>query len=143
MAMTSIVAEPVADDDRRLVAAVRRGDDRAFEALYGRYQRRIHAYALGMVKDHGRAEDVTQEVFVSAVRRMRQTERPIAFKPWIYEIAKNACIDAFRRARRAEEVSLQADDGLCPADYGKLVGSGPSPDEAVTAKEDIAHLQGA
>ena len=50
-----------------------------------------------MVKDHGRAEDVTQEVFVSALRRMRATERPIAFKPWIYEIARNACIDAYRR----------------------------------------------
>jgi RNA polymerase sigma factor (sigma-70 family) len=122
---------------------VRRGDDRAFESLYRRYQRRIHAYVLGMVKDHGRAEDVTQEVFVSALRRMRQTERPIAFKPWIYEIAKNACIDAFRRSRGAEEVSYDADDGLAPSDYGKLVGSGPSPDEAVTAKEDIAHLQGA
>ena len=60
-----------------------------------------------MVKDHGRAEDVTQEVFVSALRRMRATERPIAFKPWIYEIAKNACIDQFRRSKRAEEVSLR------------------------------------
>ena len=73
---------------------VRRGDDRAFEPLYARYQRRIAAYVLGMVKDHGRAEDITQEVFVSALRRMRETDRPIAFKPWIYEIAKNACIDA-------------------------------------------------
>ena len=37
-------------------------------------------------------------MFISALRRMRETERPIAFKPWIYEIAKNACIDEFRRA---------------------------------------------
>ena len=97
-------------DHRR--RAVRRGDDRAFELLYERYHRRIHAYVMGMVKDHGRAEDITQEVFVSALRRMRETERPIAFKPWIYEIAKNACIDQFRRSRRAQEVSLEADEGL-------------------------------
>ena len=57
--------------DHRLVAKVRRGDDRAFELLYRRYHRRIHAYVLGMVKDHGRAEGTTQEVFVSALRRMR------------------------------------------------------------------------
>jgi RNA polymerase sigma factor (sigma-70 family) len=160
----SIVAEPVANghgptvlpdcpsrppaygrdaDDSRLVAALRRGDDRAFEALYSRYCRRIHAYVMGMVKDHGRAEDITQEVFVSALRRMRETERPIAFKPWIYEIAKNACIDQFRRSRRAEEVSLQADDGLAPSDYGKLIGSGQSPDAAVAAKQDLDHLCGA
>src|ERR671911_658284 len=90
--------------DHQLVSAVRAGDDRAFEQLYSRYQRRIAAYVCGMVKDHGRAEDITQEVFVSALRRMRETERPIAFKPWIYEIAKNACTDTYRRRRRAEEL---------------------------------------
>src|SRR3712207_2095338 len=95
--MSALLQAPEADrpsageaaSDHKLVAAVRRGDDRAFEALYLRYRRRIHAYVVGMVKDHQRAEDVTQEVFVSALRRMRATERPIAFKPWIYEIAKN------------------------------------------------------
>ena len=65
--------------DHDLVAAVRRGDDRAFEKLYQRYQRRIAAYVYGMVNDYGRAEDITQEVFISALRRMRETERPIAF----------------------------------------------------------------
>ena len=60
-----------ADSDQSLVARVRRGDDRAFELLYQRYHRRIHAYVLGMVKDHGRAEDVTQEVFVSALHEWR------------------------------------------------------------------------
>src|SRR3954468_14870379 len=71
--------------DSELVASVRRGDDRAFEELYGRYQRRISSYIFGMVKDHARAEDLTQDVFMSALRRMRDTDRPIAFKPWIYE----------------------------------------------------------
>ena len=129
--------------DHQLVSAVRRGDDRAFEQLYSRYQRRIAAYVCGMVKDYGRAEDITQEVFVSALRRMRQTERPIAFKPWIYEIAKNACIDAYRRGRRAEEISYDADDRLSPSDYGRLVATGPEPDAAVDAKQDIDHLCGA
>src|SRR5918911_3162284 len=130
-------------DEHKLVAAVRRGDDRAFETLYQRYHRRIHAYVCGMVKDHQRAEDVTQEVFVSALRRMRATERPIAFKPWIYEIAKNACIDQFRRSRRAEEVSFDADDGLAPGDYGRLVGPDPAPDDAVAAKQELDTLCGA
>ena len=137
----AIVADDVHED--RLVAAVRRGDDRAFEALYSRYQRRIQAYVVGMVKDHGRAEDVTQEVFVSALRRMRATGRPIAFKPWIYEIAKNACIDQYRRTRRTEEVSLEADEGLAPADYGKLVNSDPTPEAAVANKQDLDNLCGA
>jgi RNA polymerase sigma factor (sigma-70 family) len=129
--------------DHDLVQAVRAGDDLAFERLYDRYHRRIAAYIVGMVRDHGRAEDLTQEVFVSALRRMRQTGRPIAFKPWIYEIAKNACIDAFRRSRRAEEVSYDAEEGLGAGDYGKLVATTASPDAAVDAKQRLDHLCGA
>ncbi|WP_027005676.1 RNA polymerase sigma factor [Conexibacter woesei] len=125
--------------------AVRAGDDHAFERLYHRYHRRISAYIFGMVHDHGRAEDLTQEVFVSALRRMRATNRDILFKPWIYEIAKNACIDQFRRSKRAEEVSIDADDGhgLAPADHGKLHATGASPEAAVEGKQDLANLTGA
>src|SRR4051795_740087 len=129
--------------DATLVAAVRRGDDRAFEQLYSRYQRRISSYVFGMVKDHGRAEDITQEVFISALRRMRETDRAIAFKPWIYEIAKNACIDQFRRSRRAEEVSMDAGEGLGQADHGRLAAAEPTPDDAVDAKQQLDHLCGA
>jgi RNA polymerase sigma factor (sigma-70 family) len=130
--------------DHDLVQAVRAGDDHAFERLYHRYHRRISAYIFGMVHDHGRAEDLTQEVFVSALRRMRQTDRPIAFKPWVYEIAKNACIDQFRRTSRTEEVSIDAEDGaLAPGDHGKLHARGLSPDAAVESKQQLADLQGA
>ena len=129
--------------DHDLVQAVRAGDDHAFERLYQRYHRRISAYIFGMVHDHGRAEDLTQEVFVSALRRMRQTDRPITFKPWVYEIAKNACIDAFRRSKRAEEVSIDADEGLAPADHGKLASNSPSPDAAVEGKQQLDDLCGA
>ncbi|HEY8638543.1 MAG TPA: sigma-70 family RNA polymerase sigma factor [Solirubrobacteraceae bacterium] len=129
--------------DADLVAATRSGDDRAFEELYARYHRRIAAYIFGMVKDHARAEDVTQDVFMSALRRMRNTDRDIAFKPWVYEIAKNACIDQFRRSRRGEEVSYDAEEGLSASDYGKLTSADLSPDAALAAKQDLDHLCGA
>jgi RNA polymerase sigma factor (sigma-70 family) len=123
-----------------LVASVRAGDDRAFEQLYLRYQRRIAAYVYGMVHDHGRAEDITQDVFISALRRMRATDARIAFKPWIYEIAKNACIDAFRRSKRAEEVSYDVEDG---AERLHLMSNGPTPDAAVDTRMSLDHLRGA
>src|SRR5258708_6282604 len=129
--------------DSELVAAVRRGDDRAFEELYARYHRRISSYIFGMVKDHARAEDLTQEVFMSALRRMRDTDRPIAFKPWVYEIAKNACIDQFRRARRTEEVSYDAEEGMGAADYGRLTSLDATPDVAIERRQDLDNLCGA
>ena len=135
---------PVAGrSDHQLVSLVRAGDDRAFEELFHRYRRRITAYVYGMVADHGRAEDIAQEVFVSALRRMRETERPIAFRPWIYEIAKNACIDAHRRRSRAEEVSLTSDEGHASGDHLHLVSSTPAPHEAVEVKQRLGHLCGA
>jgi RNA polymerase sigma factor (sigma-70 family) len=101
MASALTVTQPTpACSEHDLVAAVRRGSDRAFEELYSRYRSRIAAYVYGMVGDHARAEDIVQEVFISALRRLRQTERPIAFKPWIYAIAKNAC-PVRRRSTRA------------------------------------------
>lgn len=123
-----------------LVASVRAGDDRAFEQLYLRYQRRISAYIYGMVHDHARAEDITQDVFMSALRRMRATDAHLAFKPWIYEIAKNACIDAFRRSKRTEEISYDADEG---GDRLGLMSNGPTPDAAVDTRMSLENLQGA
>jgi RNA polymerase sigma factor (sigma-70 family) len=131
-------------DDRDLVARVRAGDDRAFESLFQRYQPRIAAYVRGMVHDHGRAEDITQEVFMSALRRMRdETAREIHFKPWIFEIAKNKCIDAFRRTRSASEVSFDARDAIGADEHGRLAEPGATPDSAVEGKVAIDNLFGA
>ncbi len=136
------IGQKQASTEQQLVAAVRQGDDRAFEELFSRYRSRITGYVLGMVRDHARAEDITQEVFLSALRRLRDSERPIAFKPWIYEIAKNACIDEFRRTRRASEVSLNADDDS-PSGDGSLVSKQLTPDAAIENKQRLEALRGA
>ncbi len=126
-------------EDRELVRSVRAGDDRAFELVYERYQRRIGAYVHGMVRDHGRAEDVTQEVFISALRRLRASEQPIVLRPWLYEIARNACIDHFRRAQRSQEVFYERD----PHEAERVLAGVPAPEEAVDTKQKLDHLRDA
>ena len=128
--------------DRELVAAVRAGDDSAFEELYRRYQPRIAAYVRRMLHDESRAEDLAQDSFFSALRRLRATDAEITFKPWIFEIARNAAIDQWRRNSRAEEVSVDQEERLRPADRVRLVGSA-APDTAMIDKERLVHLQGA
>lgn len=128
--------------DHELVDAVRAGGERAFEELYGRYVTRVRSYVYGMVRDHGRAEDITQDVFIAALRRLHATDGFIAFKPWIYEIARNACIDDFRRRRRAQEVSLESsENSVGPAE--RLLSSAPAPDAAVETKQRLDDLRGA
>ena len=128
--------------DHDLVTAVRRGDQGAFEQLFSRYRGRIRGYASGILNDSDRAEDITQEVFISALRRLRDTERPIAFKPWVYQIAKNACIDDLRRTRRNLEVPLpeqrewpEGDDDLPTLD--------PGPELAIESKQQLEDLRSA
>ncbi|MGZ8632590.1 MAG: RNA polymerase sigma factor, partial [Solirubrobacteraceae bacterium] len=58
----------------------------------------------------------------------------------LYEIAKNACIDAFRRSQRAEEISYDADDG---SERLHLVSKGPTPEAAVDTRMSLDHLRGA
>jgi RNA polymerase sigma factor (sigma-70 family) len=143
IATTAAALAELRDDDDALVAAVRAGDDRAFEALFARHHGAVTAYARGMLRDHARAEDVAQDVFVAALRRLRATDGPIAFKPWIHEIAKNACIDAWRRSSRAELVSYDAGEDLGAADRGRLVSGAPAPDAQVDTRLELDQLKGA
>jgi RNA polymerase sigma factor (sigma-70 family) len=129
-----------AAQDQRLVSAARRGDDRAFAQLYERYRPRIRAFALRMTRDPDRADDLVQDVFISALRRLRETDAVIVFRPWIYEIARNACIDEYRRRRRVAEVPIDRD--LTESWLDHLAG-GPSPDVAMESKQQLEDLCGA
>jgi RNA polymerase sigma factor (sigma-70 family) len=143
MALTlSLAPYTPSSSEPELVAAARDGSDRAFEELYSRYRDRIAAFIVSKVRDHGRAEDIAQEVFISALRRLRATDQEIAFKPWLYEIAKNACIDEFRRSRRSREVSLDADEELSGGRRG-LLSVAPTPPAAAESKQQISDLKGA
>jgi RNA polymerase sigma factor (sigma-70 family) len=99
------VTEPWGERDDRLAAAVRAGDERAFESLFARYRAPIRAYVASLVRDPGYAEDVTQDVFISVLRSLRAGDPPTMFRPWLYEIARNACIDRHRRTLRGEELA--------------------------------------
>ena len=129
--------------DCELVDAVRGGDDAAFEELYRRYQPRISGFVRRLLHAEGRAEDVSQEAFLSALRRMRATDAEINFKPWIYQIARNAAIDSYRRNSHAVEVSMDAENGLRASDRQRLVGIDGGPDAALVTKERLNHLQSA
>jgi RNA polymerase sigma factor (sigma-70 family) len=126
-------------NDHELVTAVRGGEESAFEELFCRYRGRLRSYVSAALADSDRAEDITQEVFISALRRLQVTERPIAFRPWIYRIAKNACIDELRRTRRRVDVPLERDRDSPDS----LPSWEPGPEIAVESKQTLDDLRGA
>lgn len=129
-----------ARSDEALVEAVRDGEREAYAELFCRYRWRIARLVRSMVGERGTAEDVAQEVFLAALRRIRETNRPIAFKPWIYEIARNACIDELRRARRGEELVLDAVElAALPAPTACEL----APEAVLARRQQLADLVGA
>jgi RNA polymerase sigma factor (sigma-70 family) len=135
-----MAAAGTAATDDQLVAAIRDGSDEALEALFLRYKDRIGAYVRGIVSDQGKAEDIVQETFISALRSLRSSQRPIAFRPWIYQIARNACIDQLRRQKRATEISLDS-DAFNLQDEGRISQSRPSTHSEVARREDMHALR--
>jgi RNA polymerase sigma factor (sigma-70 family) len=131
----------VAADDTQLVAAIRRGDDSAFEELFRRYHSRITGYVTRMVGCREHAEEIAQEAFISALRRLRETEQAIVFKAWIYGIARNGAIDHLRaRARRGTEVGYDHVESLVEPTGAQGMSE---PEAAMAGKQALSDLQGA
>ena len=82
--------------EETMVARARDGDTHAFEALVRLYQRPIYRLAVRMLGDAGEAEDVTQEVFVTAWRRLPEVQEDKAIRAWLYRIATNRCLNILR-----------------------------------------------
>jgi RNA polymerase sigma factor (sigma-70 family) len=139
---TAATVDLTGRSDVRLVALVRAGENEAFEELYRRYEQRIRGFIANRVGDSARAEELTQDAFLSALRALRTSDAPIAWKPWLYEIARNATIDLHRRRRHAEELSVDHQELMRPLDRRRLVAA-RAPDAEFAAKETLDHLRGA
>ena len=95
-----------ASEDARLVGAARGGDERAFGRLYDRYARVVHGLILARVPKAD-VDDLVQDVFLAAWRRLEALRDPAAFGGWVAMIARNRATDFHRRPDM--EVELPAD----------------------------------
>jgi RNA polymerase sigma factor (sigma-70 family) len=89
-----------ARSDEQLLTLLRDGSDRAFEVLAARYRARLQRFCWSMLRSNEGAEDAVQDVLVSALRGLRADDRPIQVRPWLYQVARNRCINELRRARK-------------------------------------------
>ena len=94
-----------------LVCAAQNGDRIAFGRLYEFYARMVRGILLGMVP-RGEVDDLIQDVFLQAMRRLKSLREPSSFGGWLASIARNRAKDYYRGAMGADEVS----DELAVAD---------------------------
>src|SRR5262245_27929637 len=95
--MMALVAT-TADDEEALIRAATAGDRGAFGELYVRYARMVHGILVARVPP-GDAEDLVQDVFMSAMRQLRGLRTAGAFRGWLGAIARNRAMDYFRSAK--------------------------------------------
>jgi RNA polymerase sigma-70 factor, ECF subfamily len=87
--------------DTELIRQIRGGETQAFAELMGRYAMAVTAYISGDIRIPADREDIVQEVFILAYRRLHTLRDPARFGPWLIRIARNRATD-YHRARRRE-----------------------------------------
>ena len=92
-----------------------KGDETAFNGLYGRYAPRVLAFLGRMVRDQALAEDLLQTTFLSLVRSRGRYQKGTAVRAWVYAIAANAGRDALRRRRARREDAWPSAPAFEPA----------------------------
>lgn len=92
--------------DLALVERARSGEEAAFGSLVGRYGQPVLSLCYASTLDAGEAEDLAQEIFFSAWRNLRRFRGESAFSTWLFALARNACVDRARRARRRPRPGL-------------------------------------
>ncbi len=111
---TTILIEPMraaetevedSDSDSVLIGRASRGDRPAFGLLYERYVRLVHGILLARVPPWD-AEDLAQEVFLNAMRKLAGLREPAAFGGWLAALARNRAVEFHRTRHRHPADSL-------------------------------------
>ncbi len=140
-------AATVDSGDTLLVERAVAGDQRAFELLVIKYQRRIQRLIGRMVRDVDLVEDIAQETFIRAYRALHQFRGDAQFYTWLYRIAVNTAKKALMDLKRDPTVSEAAWRGSDDDDETSRPGNEPiadeTPESELAAKEIAAMVNAA
>lgn len=93
--------------DEELVFAYAKGNLRAFEQLYQRYRKPVYNYILRFIGSPEPAEELTQEVFLRVIQKAGNFVQRAKFRTWLYTIARNLCVDFYRREKHRTTISFE------------------------------------
>lgn len=132
------------DGDTLLVQRTLAGDQRAFELLVVKYQRRVERLIGRMVRDADLVPDIAQETFIRAYRALGQFRGEAQFYTWLYRIAVNTAKKQLLQLKRDPVVTMTSlqtahDDETSAAEYDSITtGADPETPDAVLASKEIA-----
>jgi RNA polymerase sigma-70 factor (ECF subfamily) len=118
--------------DALVVEKVVAGDVASYELLIRKYQSKLFSTVLHMVKNRELAEDIVQESFLRAFRKLDTLLNRDQFYPWIKRIAINMALNHFEKEKRVIDVENEEED----SSFFENIASGESPEE-ITLKEEL------
>ncbi len=124
--------------EAELVHLSQKGDHPAFEELIRSHSSQVMKLAVGMLGSRVDAEDVTQEAFCRAYRKLSGFRRASSFSTWMYQITLNICRDALRR-RKSDGFSTQSLE-LNPDAERVTSTRDLSPETAASGAEELKEL---
>ena len=127
-------AEATARSDEQLLAACRRGDEGAWEALVLRYQRLIYAIPRRAGLDEDTAAEIFQDVFTTLLESIETIEQPSRLQAWLVTTAKRKTWRTVGRAKALRPFASEEGGGM--DEMYDLADEGLLPDEALTRLEE-------
>jgi RNA polymerase sigma-70 factor (ECF subfamily) len=118
-------------DEQSLARRAQQGDNEAFAQLYEEHFDKIYRYVVLRIGNKVEAEDLTQQVFLNAIRSISSFKwKGVPFSAWLFRIAHNLVVDYLRK--EAKRITTPLDDSM--------VDSGSNPQKLTEQRLDIEQL---
>lgn len=114
--MTAVLTDELTEEQLELTARVRAaqaGDRAAFGALVEQFERSVFMTALRRLNDRGEAQELAQEVFVQALRKIGQLREPACFGGWLRSITNRLAINRQMRKRPVAPADREVLEANC------------------------------
>src|SRR5262249_10169419 len=117
-------------DEKDLVERCRKGDDEAWRQMVDHLGQRVYSVAYHFTLKREDAEELSQEVFLKIFENLHRYDGSYPLLAWVVSLARNLCIDRYRRRKREKSFRFVSDDAVAP-----LLQSGDDPAAAAIQKE--------
>jgi len=138
--MTPLLMEQARSEDAALVRETLAGNQLSFQLLVERYQDRIFGLSRHYTRNAVELEDLVQDTFIKAYRRLETFQHQSSFSTWLYRIGVNTCLDFLKRRGRSPVQAVEDPELLGTPSDGPRSGAALSAPDAQLEREEIAQV---
>ena len=117
-------------DEKDLVERCRKGDDEAWRLMVDQLGQRVYSVAYHFTLKREDAEELSQEIFLKIFENLHRYDGSYPLLAWVVSLARNLCIDRYRRKKRERSFRFVSDDAVAP-----MLTSGDDPGVEAIRKE--------